>query len=192
MKRAHSILAIATFTILAISLANSAHAAAQPVFYVRTDRASYSPGDSGQLLVTIRNEGDQALTIKNMTINFPWMSYLNDHWEGNLTIVLTPQALAAGQSYNTQQSFTVPTDGRAYVFSSGTFRIGTDIGGGGGTYRSTSFSIRMNAPTYTPLELSTSLFSIVLIGIMAIATFLLFMVNQALRRTRPTAAHSTS
>ena len=187
MKRTIRTLAITTFALLALSLASPAHAGAQPVFYIRTDRASYSPGDTGQLLITVRNEGDQALTIKNLTINYPWTSFINDHWDGNITITITPQAIAAGQAYNTQQSFTIPTDGRAYRFTTtGTVKVGTDIGGGGGTYRSSSFSIAMNAPTYTPLELSTSLFSIILIGILAVATFLLFMVNQALRRTRPT------
>lgn len=184
MKGKYRILALTAFTILAISLALPVRAAATPVFYLRTDRASYSPGDYGQLVITIRNEGDQAFTIKNMTVNWPWMSYLNDHWDGNVTINNISQALASGAAYNTQQSFTIPTDGRAYRYSSGTLRIGTDIGGGGGSYRTSTFSVAMNAPTYTPFEIGTSIFSIVLIGIMAVATALLFMVNQALR-TRP-------
>ncbi len=175
---------LTAFTILALSLTNLAYAAPSPAFYIRTDRASYVPGDSGQLLITIRNEGDQAMTIKNITVNWPWMMFLNDHWDGNMTTNNINQALAAGQAYNTSPSFTIPTDGRAYRFSSGTIRVGTDTGGSGGSYRSSSFSITMNAPTYTPVELSTSLFSILVVGILAVATFLLFTVSIALKKLR--------
>ncbi len=191
MKGIYRILALAVFTLLALSLATPSRAAADPEFYIRTDRASYVPGDTGVLFITIRNAGDQAFTIKNITINYPWMFFINDHWEGNVTIPNINQAIASGGAvYNTQQTFTIPTDGRAYRFSSGTVRVGTDIGGGGGgSYRSSSFTVAMSAPTYTPLEIGTSIFSIILIGIMAIATVLLFMVNQALRRTRPPTTH---
>ncbi len=184
MKRVNRAVMLAAFTILALSLTTLAHAAPQPTFYLRADRSSYVPGDSGQLLITIRNEGDQAMTIKNMTINWPWMMFINDHWDGNMTINNINQALAAGQAYNTAPGFTIPTDGRAYRFSSGTVRVGTDIGGTGGSYRSSSFSITMNAPTYTPVELSTSLFSILVVGILAVATFLLFTVSIALKKLR--------
>src|SRR5712692_7655890 len=184
MKRINRAVMLTAFTILALSLTNLAHAGPQPAFYIRTNQASYVPGDSGQLFITIHNEGDQAMTVKNITINWPWMMFLNDHWDGNMTINNINQAIAAGQAYNTSPGFTTPTDGRAYRFSSGTVKVGTDIGGTGGSYRSSSFSITMNAPTYTPVELSTSLFSILVVGILAVATFLLFTVSIALKKLR--------
>ncbi len=58
MKRISRAVMLAAFTILALSLTNLAHAGPDPAFYLRTDRASYSPGDSGQLLITVHNEGD--------------------------------------------------------------------------------------------------------------------------------------
>ena len=190
MNRLNRIATLAVFTLLVLSMTNLVHAGASPAFYIRSDKASYVPGDTGSLLITIRNEGDQAFTIKNMTIFFPWMSFINDHWEGNVTVNSINQAFATGQAYNSQQSFTVPSDGRAYRSSSGTVKLGTDIGGNGGSYRTSTFYITMNAPTYTPIEVSTQLFSIIIIGILAVATVLLFLVNDALRRSKPhTAAH---
>ncbi len=188
MKTVLRLLAITTLALLAISVAQPSHAAQNPAFYLRTDKAAYVPGDSGNLLITIRNEGDETFTIKNMTITFPWLSYINDHWDGNVTInnINTPLA-SQGGTYNTQQSFTIPNDGRART-GQGTVRIGTDIGGFF-PYRSGTFTVVLSSPTYTPLAVSTSIFSIVLIGILAIATMLLFMVHQGLKRTRPTATH---
>ncbi len=190
MNRLTRIVTLAAFTLLALSMTNLAHAGASPAFYIRSDKASYVPGDTGALLITIRNEGDQAFTIKNVTISFPWMSFVNDHWDGNVTVANINLAFATGQPYNTQQSFTVPSDGRAYRSSSGTVKLGTDIGGNGGSYRSSTFYITMNAPTYTPIEVSTQLFSIIIVGILAVATLLLFLVNSALRRSKtPIGAH---
>ena len=176
-----------------MGLANIVHADPNPVFYVRTDRASYSPGDTGLLEITIRNQGNQAMTVKNISITYPWMSFINDHWDGNVTInnIGAPVA-SGGAAYNTQQSFTVPTDGRAYHFGFGTIRVGTDIGGNGREYLSTNFQVTMNAPTYTPVGISTSLFSILLVGIMAVATFLLFNCQhgaEKLRTITPSTTH---
>jgi len=182
------LLAITAFALLAINLATPVQAGPEPEFYIRTNKASYTPGDTGQLLITIRNEGDQAFTVRNITVNFPWVSFINDHWEGNVTVASINEAIAGGGSYNTQQSFTVPTDGRAYQSTTGTVKVGTDLGSSG-SYRTNSFRVTMSAPTYTPVEVSTSLFSIILIGIMGIATVLLFTLNQALRRTR---THATA
>ncbi len=181
---------LTAFTVIALSLTGLAHAAGNPAFYLRTNSASYSPGDTGQLLITIRNEGDQAITVKNITIDWPWMMFLNDHWDGNITINNINQALAPNQAYNTSPSFTVPTDGRAYQSSSGSIKVGTDLGGGdGGSYRFGSFSIRMNAPTYTPVEINTSLFSILVVAILGVATVLLFMVATTMRKLKLPTTH---
>ena len=182
------IVPIAAFALLALSLTNPANAASSPAFYLRSDRASYIPGDPGSLQITIRNEGDQAFTVRNITITWPWFSFLNDHWEGNMTINSINTALATGQAYNTAQSFSVPNDGRAYRSNTGTMKVGTDIGGNGGSYRSSSFTIYVNIPTYTPVEVNTSIFSILIVGILGVATVLLFLVNQGLRRPK-TATH---
>ena len=187
------IIPVAALALLALSLASPANASASPAFYLRTDRASYIPGDSGSLQITIRNEGDQSFAVRNITITWPWFSFLNDHWDGNMTVNNINTALASGQVYNTAQSFTVPNDGRAYRSNSGTIRVGSDIGGNGGSYRSASFTLFVNIPTYTPVEVSTSIFSILLVGILGVATVLLFLVNQGLRRTRnPTGTTTTS
>lgn len=191
MKSKYGVIALAAFAILSLSLANSAHGFSNPTFYLRTDKASYSPGDSGSLQITLRNQGDTSFTVKNISISYPWMAYINDHWDGNVSIngIGTPLA-SNGGTWNSQQSFTIPSDGRAYRFGQGTLRVGTDIGGGGGSYITSLFYIQMNAPTYTPVEVSTSLFAILTIAILGVATVLLFTVATALRKLNlPTKTH---
>ncbi len=191
MKSKYGLIALTAFAMLSLSLAFPAHAFSNPAFYLRTDKASYSPGDSGSLQITLRNQGDTSFTVKNMSISYPWMAYINDHWDGNVSINNINVPLASGGgTWNSQQSFTIPGDGRAYRFGQGALRVGTDIGGGGGSYIQSSFYITMNAPTYTPLEVSTSLFSILTIAILGVATVLLFTVTTALKRLKvPTTTH---
>ncbi len=186
------IIPVAALALLALSLASPANASPEPAYYLRSNRSSYIPGDSGSLQITIRNQGDQAFTVRNITITWPWFSFLNDHWDGNMTVNNINTALATGQAYNTAQPFTVPNDGRAYHSTTGTLKVGTDIGGNGGSFESSSFTIFVNIPTYTPFEVSTSIFSILLVGILGIATVLLFLVHQGLRRTRNPAGIATS
>ncbi len=183
---------VAALALLALSLVSLANASPEPAYYLRSDRASYIPGDSGSLQITIRNQGDQAFTVRNFTITWPWFSFVNDHWDGNMTVNNINTALATGQAYNTAQSFTVPNDGRAYNSRSGTLKVGTDIGGNGGSFETSSFTIFVNIPTYTPVEVSTSIFSILLVGILGVATVLLFLVHQSLRRTRNPTGTTTS
>ncbi|HVH14463.1 MAG TPA: hypothetical protein VNA15_01935, partial [Candidatus Angelobacter sp.] len=104
-----------------------------------------------------------------------------DHWDGNTTAVLTtPQALAAGQTYNTQYSFTVPTDGRLSGIFGGTISIsiGTSEPSPGGTTTDGSATILYAVGTYQPLSLATSLlpiFEIVLLGIAVVMLALVYM-----------------
>src|SRR6266705_204689 len=132
MKMKSVPLTLLAISILAGIMLTPSHASFIVNTYARTDRASYVPGDSGTLLITIRNSGTQAFTVKNISITYPWKAFITDHWDGNFTTTGITQALAAGQTYNTQYTFTVPTDGRASNIFGGTIsiQVGTDIGGG--------------------------------------------------------------
>src|SRR5712692_910955 len=133
MRKQYKSAIIVLVALLFVGLTNSTHAAGPATFFIRTDRPSYVPGDMGTLLITIRNVGSQAFAIKNLTITFSWLAFLNDHWDGNYTIsVVPPKPLATNQVYNNQQSFTVPNDGRATQGAMVSVTAGTDIGGGGG------------------------------------------------------------
>jgi hypothetical protein len=77
---------IVLVALLFVGLTNSTHAAGPATFYIRTDKSSCVPGDPGTLLITIRKVGSQAFTIKNLTITFSWLAFLNDHWDGNYSI----------------------------------------------------------------------------------------------------------
>lgn len=163
------------------------HASFNPVVYARTDRAAYSPGDSGTLFITIRNQGTQAFTIKNISITYPWFAFVTDHWDGNTTTNNINQAVAQNQNYNTQFSFTVPTDGRASGLFGGTItmKIGTDIGGGtyimpGGDFPTTTISYTV--PTYQPLSLASSTLPIIQIVLLGIAVVMLALVWMGISR----------
>src|SRR2546422_4767909 len=175
-----------TITLLAIAIVGLAtltptHAALPGLnVYARTDRPSYAPGDTGTLSITVRNQGTNAFTIKNITVTYPWKFFITDHWDGNFTTVLsTAQALAGGQTYNTQYTFTVPTDGRASNNNFGgtiTIGIGTAEPSPGGAIPTGSASIQYSLATYQPLSLATSVLPIVEIVLLGIAVVMLALV----------------
>ena len=169
-------------SILAGVMLSPTHASFAVNIYGRTDRTSYVPGDSGTLFITVRNSGTQAFTVKNISITYPWKAFITDHWDGNFTTSGITQALAAGQTYNTQYTFTVPTDGRATSILGGTVQIqvGTDIAGG--SYDSGSATIAYALPTYQPLSLASSLLPIVEIVLLGIAVVVLAMVYMGISK----------
>jgi len=93
--------------------------------YTWVDKPQYQLGETGTLYITIRNDGEDSVEIRNVSIEYPWFAYVKDHWEGNETITLTPAvALASkGGVWNREVSFTVPTDGRATTAFGGATQI---------------------------------------------------------------------
>jgi hypothetical protein len=173
---------IASVSVLAIALAailtsTPVHGSFIATIYAWTDKSSYVPGDSGVLHITVRNTGTQAFTVRNITVDYPWMAFVTDHWDGNFTTANINNAVAAGQNYNTQYSFTVPTDGRASFFGVGTasITVGTDIGSNG-SYQDGTARITMALPAYQPLSLTSSILPIITIVLLGIAVVMLALV----------------
>src|SRR5216684_1630387 len=149
MKMKSIPLTMLAISILAGIMLAPSHASISVNVYARTDKAGYVPGDTGTLFITVRNDGTQSFAVKNISITYPWKAFVTDHWDGNFTTTSITQALAQGQTYNTQYAFTVPTDGRAsnsYGTPPGTILIGigTDVG-------ASSTSSGTNYPTTTPI-----------------------------------------
>ena len=172
---------IASITVLAIAafaLVTSApvHGSFIATVYAWTDKASYVPGDSGVLHITVRNQGTQAFTVKNITVNYPWMAFVTDHWDGNFTTANINSAVAAGQNYNTQYSFTIPTDGRAAgLISTASIMVGTDIGSNG-SFQDGTARITQALPAYQPLSLTSSILPILTVVLLGIAVVMLALV----------------
>jgi hypothetical protein len=182
MKMKSIPLTLLAISILAGVMLAPTHASFAVNIYGRTDRASYVPGDTGTLLITVRNSGTQAFTVKNISITYPWKAFITDHWDGNFTTTGITQALAAGQTYNTQYTFTVPTDGRASNIFGGTISIvvGTDIAGG--SFDPGSATIAYALPTYQPLSLTSSVLPIIEIVLLGIAVVMLAMVSMGISK----------
>src|SRR5207247_10209241 len=99
----HDAIPILPLTLLAISILagimlTPSHASFVVNIYAHTDKASYVPGDTGTLFITVRNSGTQAFAVKNISITYPWKAFITDHWDGNTTITGITQALAPGQT----------------------------------------------------------------------------------------------
>ncbi len=187
MRKQYKSAIIVLVALLFVGLTNSTHAAGPATFFIRTDRPSYVPGDMGTLLITIRNVGSQAFTIKNLTITFSWLAYLNDHWDGNYTITGIGKPIATNQVYNTQQSFSVPNDGRAASLgfasvASVTVTAGTDIGGGGRQLISQEAAVGIATATYQPIGVGSSLLEIISLALLAVAVIVLALVFLSIRK----------
>ena len=184
MKMKSAPIALIAVSVLAALMITPIHASYSPQIYARTDKSSYLPGDSGTLVITIRNEGTQSFGVKNFTITYPWKAFITDHWDGNNTYTFTGVALSQGGTWTQQYTFTVPTDGRAAPALFGTdiaIRMGTDIGSTG-TYYSGAASIAIAAPTYAPLSLTASLLPIITIVLLALAVVMLALVYMGFRK----------
>jgi hypothetical protein len=181
MKTKNPLLALLVLGIISAVAIAPSHATFSPVVYAHTDKSAYNPGDSGTLYITVRNQGTQAFTVENISITYPWFSYVNGAWNGNVTTTGITSAIAENQNYNTQYSFTVPTDGRISTFG-GTIqiRVGTDIGGG--SYYSGSASIEYTLPTYQPLSLTDSALPIIEIALLGVAVVMLALVWLAISK----------
>lgn len=172
------------------------------------DRASYIPGDSGTLTISIVNNGGSPLELRNITIYFPWAQFINGKWPSpapNVTNNISPFApigsLSSGNNiYTWSTSFTIPTWYAGSVFGNGP---GSNCPGNTGDPRySTSYSgcvfiglsgnppsydsqrlgIAMALPTYTPTSLQTYWFAIANVALLGVAAVLLAMVYNATRR----------
>jgi len=183
MKMKSIPMSLIAVSIISLAFIAPIHASYQPLIFARTDKPSYSPGDSGTLFITVRNQGTQAFTVKNLTVTYPWHAFITDHWDGNFTTTGITQAIASGQQYNTQYSFTVPTDGRASNIFGGTISIsvGTDIGSDGTYYPGTA-AIQYTVPTYQPVGLATSALPLVEIALLAVAVVMLALVFFSIRK----------
>ena len=183
MKMKNALLAMLVIGIVSALAIAPTHASFIPVVYGRTDKPAYSPGDSGTLFITIRNQGTQAFTVKNISITYPWFAFVTDHWDGNVTMNNINQAVAENNNLNEQFSFTVPTDGRAASIVGGEISVvvGTDINGG--TYMNPVHTpIGYTIPTYQPLSLASSTLPIIQIVLLGIAVVMLALVWMGISR----------
>jgi hypothetical protein len=168
-------LTVAAIGILAITVIAPIHANYLAVAYGRTDRSSYLPGDSGTLFITVRNEGSQALTVKNITVDYPWMAFITDHWDGNFTATGINQALSQNQNYNTQYAFTIPSDGRAHSGEI-SITVGTDIPNGPYQFLDAFALLSIAGATYQPISLTSAVLPIIEIVLLGIAVVMLALV----------------
>jgi hypothetical protein len=184
MKMKIAPIALLALSILAAVMVNPIHASYSFSVYARTDKPSYVPGDSGTLYITVKNMGSQSFTIKNVTVSYPWMAFLTDHWDGNFTTNSINAAVGTpGGTWNTQYSFTVPTDSRVYQNGEqASLVVGTDIPNQGQGLFHTSATIAIAGATYEPLGLTTSLLPIISIVILAIAVVMLALVYLGIRK----------
>ncbi len=191
--------AVAALLVVTLVLAQPVHA---QTLSVRADRASYVPGDSGTLFISIVNESPtQTVEIRNITVYFPWAGFVDGKWQGgNVSVNLSPfkslTTSSGGDSiYNNPGiPFTIPGwfGGQRILFAScsdTTLRYGLYVGcilvgtnGNGLRYDATSFSILMAAATYNPPSLVSQALPIATLVVLVIATAFLFLAWTSLRR----------
>ncbi len=182
MKMKTAPLALLAIAFIAAVMITPIHGSFIAKVYAWTDKPSYLPGDTGVLHVTVRNTGTQSFTVRNISITYPWMAFVIDHWDGNSTNVVSPVApLAAGQTFNTQYSFTVPTDGRA-VSGQASVSAGTDIGTNGSFTNPVTADMVIALPSYQPFGFTTSILPIITIVLLGLAVAMLALVYMGLRK----------
>jgi hypothetical protein len=192
-----ALLLIAAFA----ALGQTVHA--QPTISTQTDRASYVPGDSGTLTLTLINsDPTNTLEIRNLTIYWPWAQYVNGQWPSgaNASQNLSPwPVLGSAQSGNNIKTYT-------FSFSVPSWFAGSFLGSGSNcfgnqrystsfhgcvivgfteappSYTHQSFSIAMALPTYTPTSIVSEWLPIATLAVLVVATAILALVWTSTRR----------
>ena len=195
---------IATLAAIAlIVLAQPAHA---QQLTARYDRASYVPGDSGTLTVSIVNTSPtDTVEIRNLTIYFPWAQLIDGKWPSgvNVSINISPwQTLGSSASgnnvYTKSFGFTTPTwysgnlfggggncpnpFGSRYGFYSGCIIVG--ITANSPRYDTQSFGISMAIPTYNPAVLTSQWIPIATLVGLGLTTVFMALTWHNLRKTK--------
>jgi hypothetical protein len=200
------IIAALLIVVAIAALGQSAHA--QPNISTQPDRASYVPGDSGTLTVTLINpDTANTVEIRNITVYFPWAQYVNGAWPTganapNASQNLSPwPILGSAQSSNNIKtftfSFTIPSWFAGSIFGSGSncpgnprTRYSTSYRGcvivgytaNPPQYQGQDFSIAMALPTYTPTSIVSQWLPIATLVVLVVATLFLAMAWTSLRR----------
>ena len=202
-RSAKMVIAVAMTMLVIGALGPTAHA--QPTTQAQTDRASYVPGDSGTLTITlVNNDPTDTVEIRNLTIYWPWAQYVNGQWPSgaNVSQNLSPWPVlgssTSGSNIKTFTfSFSIPT-----WFSGSLFGSGSNCPGRNGprysttyhgciligytatppVYSNQGFSIAMALPTYTPTSIVSQWLPIATLVVLVVATLFLAMVWISTRR----------
>ena len=192
----------ATLAIIALlALGQSVHAQS---ISERYDRASYVPGDSGTLTVSIiNNSPTDTVEIRNVTVYFPWAGLVDGKWPSganasvNLATWKTLGSANSGSNVFTNSfGFTVPTWYGGFGSSLGgncpgnpQVRYGiysscvlVGITANPPRYETDSFQIIMAIATYTPTSLAAEWLPIATLVVLVVATAFLAMAWMSLRR----------
>ncbi len=193
----------ATLAIIAlVALGQPVHAQSLNSHY---DRASYVPGDSGTLTVSVvNNDASSSVEIRNLTIYFPWATLVDGKWPSgaNATVNLSPWKTLGSQSsgnnvYTSSFGFTVPTwyggslfggggncpgnPQTRYGLYSGCILVG--ITANPPRYETDNFGIAMAIATYTPTSIIAEWLPIATLVVLVVATAFLGLAWMSLRRT---------
>ncbi len=196
-------MAIAITAIIALAIAPPAHA---QTVTTRTDQASYTPGGSGTLFITIvNNSPTDTLELRNFTIYFPWAGFVDGKWDAsnNVSTNLAPYKVlttsgspGGGNIYTWSTTFNIPswfggsgfgncpgsTNTRYGIYSS-CLLLGTNQNGL--RYEGQDVAISMAIATYQAPSLTSMILPIATFAILVIATALLFLAWSSLRRMEP-------
>jgi hypothetical protein len=185
-------------SLIALSMAGQT-VQAQTSESFRFSSPAYVPGDSGTITYFITNTAGNTISLKNLTIYFPWAGYdPSNKWQGNVSINFSPWKTlvtnpAGGNiTYSNQVNFQVPAwfgalfqnhncgNGRIrYGLYAGCMLIGTDQDN---LYDSVDLSVAIAQAVYTPISLVSEAIPIATLIVLIFATAFLFMAWTNLRR----------
>ena len=171
MNRKISIVALLFVFGLLIPMANAAFSEGTVNIYLWTDKTQYAPGETITVYITILNDRTSDIVINQIDIETPWFMYIQNHWEGNQTMLIN-KVITGGTAYSNSTTVPIPNDGRATTF--GTFididvAIKTSIG----TFQR-QITANMANPPFTVRDMDTLiLLSAVLIILIVVCTALI-------------------
>lgn len=145
----------------ALALTQKAECATEIVVYGYTDKPQYLPGETVTLKLWVYNKGSDKIVLENVTIYCPWATPV---WGGDFTEAKINKPLSAGESWNKNFTFTIPSDSRAFLKRNFTVEVTYTIGSnvyedGGG------IPLEIVMPSYQSLENMDKLLALITVQI---------------------------
>ncbi|HVP41678.1 MAG TPA: hypothetical protein VMS95_06975 [Candidatus Krumholzibacteriaceae bacterium] len=171
MNKKISIVALLFAFGLLIPMASAAFSPGNVNIYLWADKTQYQPGDTITIHFTMLNARSSDLVINQVNIETPWFNYIQNHWEGNQTMIIN-KVVTAGTAYSNSTTLQIPNDSRGTAYGT-SIDIDVTITTNAGTF-SRQITVNIANPPFTVSSIDTLvLLQAVLIILIVVCTALI-------------------
>ncbi|MEM2419713.1 MAG: hypothetical protein QXL38_01845 [Candidatus Bathyarchaeia archaeon] len=157
----------------ALALTQKAECVAEIKIYGYTDKPQYMPGETVTLKLWVYNKGPDKIVLENVTIYCPWATPV---WGGDVTEANINKPLPAGESWNKNFTFTIPSDSKVFLKNCFAVKVTYTIGSNVYEFKDDyAVPLKIVIPLYQSLENMDKLLALITLQVvlMIVCTIIL-------------------